>query len=79
MRPNRTLEQIRRAMVDPAIDIDGFVKDTAWEDDPRVEALRKAEEAVGDMLWEMHLAAEDADGVLCPDCRQDAHEEATRP
>lgn len=57
-------------------DVVRLVSGTRWEDDARVQALKEAEHALakaqmyaGDMLWEMHLAAEEAEGVMCADCR----------
>lgn len=57
-------------------DIERLVSGTRWEDDARVLELKEAEQALanaqmhaGDMLWEMHLAAEEAEGIMCADCR----------
>lgn len=62
-----------------ADDVRRLVSGTRWENDPRAYALQQAEEAAATMLWEMHLVAEEAQGVLCDTCRSvTAEEDAKR-
>lgn len=72
------LSRIVSAAVDGSTDdVVRLVAGTRWEDDARVQAMLKAEKEVADLLWEMHLAAEEAEGVMCLDCRA-AEEDAKR-
>ena len=74
-----TLKVLLHAMADPALHVNLLIAGTKWEEDPRFAAFLKAEEALGDLLWDMHLEAEEREGRLCLDCSNAAHDEATRP
>lgn len=74
-----SLETLLSAMKDPAYSPQVALAGTKWSDDPRLEAWRKAEHDVGDLLWEAHLEVEERTGVLCAECSRAAREEATRP
>jgi hypothetical protein len=58
----------QQSLAHAVFDTTALVKGTDLESDTRFAAFLAAADALADLIWEVHKAAEETEG-MCPDCR----------